>query len=94
MLPELYQKRAFEKDNIVPCVFENLEYASQENCFGISKRLPIIGKGRGPGGYGSPPRLRWSRIAVIVTKNNRMARTSTTDVGYQWVILFRVDSRQ
>jgi hypothetical protein len=40
----------------------------------------MIGKGRGPGGYGSPPLLRWSRIARIVAMNNKTAKRSTIDV--------------
>jgi hypothetical protein len=36
-------------------------YATQADRFGTSRRLPMTGKGGGPGGYGSPLRLLWSR---------------------------------
>jgi len=44
------QKRISAKERFVPCIFANRVYASQEKLLGISRRLPMIGKGRGPGG--------------------------------------------
>jgi hypothetical protein len=41
----------------IPWFFESWAYESQQNSFGISKRLPKRGSGRGPGGYGSRPLL-------------------------------------
>jgi hypothetical protein len=43
-------KRAAANKRTVPYFSEKRVYTSQENSFGISRRLPMIGKGRGPGG--------------------------------------------
>jgi len=40
----------------------------------------MTGKGRGPGGYGSPLRLRWSRIARIEARHNKTAKKSEMEV--------------
>jgi hypothetical protein len=62
-----------------PYFFASSVYANQEDSLGISSKLPITGNGRGPGGYGDPPRLRWSRKALRAAKNEIMRKKSTMD---------------